>query len=495
VFTHKCPSTGSGRTDGAKVLEHLITDQAQVIPGYRITAPYHFQRQQIPVKILRPIDYGIDFYGDSLFAHARWVENHPTTVQRFVTATLRGWRYALDHPDEIADQIARTLPRADPLVSGDLRDFNRFQAEAIKELMLYGLIEIGHTNPHRWRRMHDLILKIGIVKKPLDMDAFIFDPEEQKQEQERRNQRHLRIFLYAIAGIVVVTMAWNLALQSALRQRTKSLHEAKLKLDQDNHALRRAEAQRKTAEATLRESEERLQRVLDGSNDGLWEWNMRTGEHQINPRWAEMLGYDFTEIEPYVNSWEQRVHPDDLPHCQVALQAHFAGATPRYESEHRVRAKNGEWRWILDRGKVTAWDAQGQPLRMAGTHTDITKRKLAEEALRASESRYQTLVDLLPQGVEEADLTGRITFTTPRWSICTAGRKVAPWGGSSGISPQMGSHARRNRTTCKESSVNNRRLLLSSDGIGCQMAGFWTSKSTGLIATTHKVSCRGFSPS
>ena len=146
---------------------------------------------------------------------------------------------------------------------------------------------------------------------------------------------------------------------------------------------------RKMAEDALRENKDRLQRVLDGTNDGFWDWNIVTGEQQINRRWAEMLGYDLAEIEPHVRSWENLVHPDDLSQCQAAVQAHFAGKTPRYQTEHRLRTKSGEWRWILSRGKITERDAQGRPLRMAGTHTDLTDRRQMEEALRVSLAEVQ----------------------------------------------------------------------------------------------------------
>jgi diguanylate cyclase (GGDEF)-like protein/PAS domain S-box-containing protein len=134
--------------------------------------------------------------------------------------------------------------------------------------------------------------------------------------------------------------------------------------------------------ATLRESEQRLQWVLEGSNDGFWDWNLATGHVLFSRRWVEMLGYSLEKIEPQISSWEKLVHPDDWPYCQAALQAHFAGETLLYQTEHRMRAKNGEWLWVLDRGKVMVRDAEGRPLRMAGTHTDITERKKMEEALQ-----------------------------------------------------------------------------------------------------------------
>jgi PAS domain S-box-containing protein len=138
------------------------------------------------------------------------------------------------------------------------------------------------------------------------------------------------------------------------------------------------------AQRALQASEQRLQRVLDGANDGFWDWNVATGEQQMNRRWAEMLGYTLDEIAPSVKSWEQRVHPDDLPACLAAVQAHFSGATPYYQSEHRLRTKDGGWCWILARGRVTARDAAGQPTWMAGTHTDISERRVIEAQLCVS---------------------------------------------------------------------------------------------------------------
>ncbi|WP_295408088.1 PAS domain-containing protein [uncultured Thiocystis sp.] len=141
---------------------------------------------------------------------------------------------------------------------------------------------------------------------------------------------------------------------------------------------------RMLAQLALRASEQRLQRVLDGTNDGFWDWDVVTGEVFFSRRWAEMLGYDLTEIKPDISGWETLVHPDDLPACLAAVQAHFSGATAQYQSEHRLRAKTGDWRWVLDRGMVTARDAENRPLWMAGTHADITERRQMEAALRVS---------------------------------------------------------------------------------------------------------------
>jgi PAS domain S-box-containing protein len=142
---------------------------------------------------------------------------------------------------------------------------------------------------------------------------------------------------------------------------------------------------RRTEEA-LGISEERLKLALEGTNDGLWDWNVPTGEVYFSPRWQTMLGYEPGEVEPHVSSWEKLVHPDDMDQVMRVLNNHLEGHTSYYEIEHRVRGKSGEWFWILDRGKVVERDPEGMPLRMVGTHTDITERKRGEETLRRSEA-------------------------------------------------------------------------------------------------------------
>jgi len=136
-------------------------------------------------------------------------------------------------------------------------------------------------------------------------------------------------------------------------------------------------------------AEQRLELALSGADLGLWDWHIPSGNVTFNARWAEMLGYRLGEIRPHVSSWEKLVHPDDQPIISNALQRHFRGETPFYETEHRVRHKDGHWVWVLDRGKVMERAEDGSPLRAVGTHLDITARKSAEVRLRESETMLQ----------------------------------------------------------------------------------------------------------
>jgi len=134
------------------------------------------------------------------------------------------------------------------------------------------------------------------------------------------------------------------------------------------------------AEQALRRSQERLALVIEGSNDGIWDWDVTTGQTYFSPRWKGMLGYDDDEIENTFSAWEQLLHPEDRDRAVAGIRAYFAGKTTSFELEHRLRHKDGTYRWILARGVVLR-DAEGNPLRMAGSHVDLTERKLAGERL------------------------------------------------------------------------------------------------------------------
>ena len=147
----------------------------------------------------------------------------------------------------------------------------------------------------------------------------------------------------------------------------------------------------KQAKEKLKINEERWKFAIQGSNDGLWDWNVETSEVYRSPRWYEMLGYETSEINNSVEEWLNRIHIDDIAQVNVELQAHFLNNNESYTTEHRVMCKDGSYKWILDRGKIIERDIEGKPLRIVGTTTDITKRKKAEEELLQSEGKLQAI--------------------------------------------------------------------------------------------------------
>ena len=149
-------------------------------------------------------------------------------------------------------------------------------------------------------------------------------------------------------------------------------------------------------EQALHETKERLSYVIDGSSDGFWDWDISTGRVKFSRSAASILGRDLDELEPNVSTWDRLIHPDDADGARAALDAHLRGESGQFAIEHRVRHKDGRWIWILDRGKVVERGADGKPMRMAGTYTDITERKQAQEALLASEAKFRELFHAVP---------------------------------------------------------------------------------------------------
>ncbi len=140
--------------------------------------------------------------------------------------------------------------------------------------------------------------------------------------------------------------------------------------------------ERKRAEEALRASELRLRCTLDVATDGLWDWNLSTKQAYYSPSWIRLLGLEDQEIPlNNINDWKSRIHPEDLPWVNQALNEHLEGKTASYLIEHRIRHRSGEWKWFAMRGKLVQWDEHGCPVRMMGTMTDITERKQSEGAL------------------------------------------------------------------------------------------------------------------
>ncbi|MFB2923873.1 PAS domain S-box protein, partial [Aerosakkonema funiforme] len=165
----------------------------------------------------------------------------------------------------------------------------------------------------------------------------------------------------------------------------------------------------KATELALQESNSRWQLAIESAGDGTWDWNLKTNEVRFSRQWKAMLGYAEDEIANALEGWESLVHPEDKARSYELVSKHLNGETSTYENEHRLRCKDGSYKWILARAQVTERDKEGQAVRLIGTHSDISDRKAAEVAQQE-----------LTRQLEEAQRIARIGS----WSFDLATQKI-----------------------------------------------------------------------
>lgn len=176
----------------------------------------------------------------------------------------------------------------------------------------------------------------------------------------------------------------------------------------------------------LENSRRRMENIIEGTNVGTWELNMETGETNRNERWAEILGYNLHELfQSEGNTWKDLVHPDDLVVELKRDEQLYNREIEYYDDEYRMKHKNGSWVWIQDRGKVISWTQDGKPLLISGTHSDITKRKQDEEALRDSEEKYRMIFENNPLGIIHYNYEGTIINCNENFSKIIGSARLA----------------------------------------------------------------------
>jgi PAS domain S-box-containing protein len=240
--------------------------------------------------------------------------------------------------------------------------------------------------------------------------------------------RHLQILLLAIAldfiGIWLV-LRQGLAPLKRLEEGTQALAAGRydVQLAPEGSAELRAVIESfnamahsvRVAREHLGQSEERLLLAIEGVNDGIWDWDVRTNTTYFSPKWKEMVGYEDQELANNYQTFESLLHPDDLMRVRAAIGDYLEGRAGTYSVEFRFRHKDGSWRWILARGEALR-DGEGKPYRMAGSHTDITERKRQESELAEQRRRLADIIEGTRAGTWEWHVqTGEVTFNA-RWA-------------------------------------------------------------------------------
>jgi len=178
----------------------------------------------------------------------------------------------------------------------------------------------------------------------------------------------------------------NRELEDRIQQRTRELLELNEQLDGEI-------GERERAQKLLSDSQQRLELALKGADLGLWDYDIAKNVAFVDQTWADIFGYSLDEVQPNLGWWRSVLHPEDRPGVIEAWNAHLEGRTEFYDAEHRVKAKSGEWNWVLSRGKVVDRDSDGHPLRVSGTAFNISDRKRAEEKLLQMSKVFMESID------------------------------------------------------------------------------------------------------
>jgi PAS domain S-box-containing protein len=237
------------------------------------------------------------------------------------------------------------------------------------------------------------------------MEARMVDPHH-PQGKDDLGLQHDMAELGNQSGDIESLRSLDRKAQEEIKRLKEQLQIERTRADE---ASKMAELER--VEGVQRVNEERLALALQGANDGLWDWNIETGEAYYSPRWKSMLGYEDHEIDNHIREWERLVDPDDHQRAWKMLEDYLAGETERYECEFRMLHKEGRYIDVLSRAFAVRRATDGKPIRVIGTHVDITARKQMEQALRESRRLLYTVVNSAPIVMFAMDQDGVFTLS------------------------------------------------------------------------------------
>lgn len=346
--------------ENIQLIEHswnnkdLIDGKVDAITGYSTAEPFQFRKMGQSINLIRPIDYGIDFYGDLLFTTREFADKHTAKVESFTQASLKGWAYAMSHPSEIADYIL-TLPgvKERGFTKADLMN----EAEEMHKLILPDLVEIGHMNPGRWQAMLDTYKQLGMAKKNDTIDGLLFAGLGYKKIM------YFDILLYSLGiggSLFIIALVWNWQLRKIVHKKTIDLQK----------------------EIIFRKgAEQRLELAIEAAGLGIWEWNLDNTGINYDPKWVKTLGYDPDKFLKEM-SWLDLVHPEDSDNVKENMRGLLDGKLPANSLAYRIRTKAGQWKWILSFSKILAFKKDGTAGNLIGAHLDIDFVKEKERELQ-----------------------------------------------------------------------------------------------------------------
>lgn len=343
-------------------MDALLAGKLDADFGYLIDDPFPNQQEGRKVNYIRPINYGVDFYGDTLFTSEQQVREHPEQVAAFRRAVVKGWQYALENPDEIITFILQHYPK---LMS---REHLQFEAQQTRELMRPDIVPIGYMNGERWQRMADAFVKFGMVNDTNNLPGFLYDPDPKPDYRWIRWVLGLLLVVIAVSAV----LGWfNARLQAKNAQ-----------LGQEIQA-------RAATEHLLFESQRSLQSLI-GNLQGMAyrcrydrDWTMEF----VSEGCEALTGYPVSHLQGEQRvSFSSLIQPDDKELVWDEVSAALRKRQP-FQLNYRVKHSTEGWRWVWEQGHCVEWAADGSPLMLEGLIMDITSQVDTQQELRRAKEQ------------------------------------------------------------------------------------------------------------
>jgi PAS domain S-box-containing protein len=338
-------------------LQSLISGEVDAISGYITDEPFHLRQQGFPFQMSSPRAVGIDFYGDTLFTSRARVAQDPEIVKKFRRASMRGWEYALQNPDELITYILEKWPE------NNSREALEYEAVQIQKLIRNDLVEIGYMNPGRWEHIAGVYADLGLATGQLDLDAFLYT--------EQQNFPWRKILPVAIPLFSLLMLSVFMA-----------FYQRKLRRVQSESYL------------TLNDLKQKISNLLENMpgmayqchNDGK-DWVLE----YVSDGARELTGYSQTEL---VGSsglvFGDLIHPEDADRVSETVQKATANKTT-FRVEYRIRHLDGSTRWVWEQGKQV--DSDKEDSLLEGFICDISDRKHSESEKELAVQRLQKVID------------------------------------------------------------------------------------------------------
>ncbi len=354
-------------------IDDLIAGKVDAFNSYLTNEPFVLKQRGVEFTVINPSHYGIDYYGDILFTTEREVAEHPERVRAFREASLRGWRYAMDHPDEVIDLLLNKYGVK------KTREHLRFEATTARSLILPDLVEIGHMNPGRWSGMASALKTTGMVDDDALLDGFIYDPDPRVGETRLRN---IVISMGLVIGAILIVVAYLIRIQ---------------------RRLRREIGLRRQIEEQLLSANDLLQRTGRLAKVGGFERNIPSNTTVFTEESARIR-----EVAPGVEiPFDQAMKcysPDERP-LRITENERAVRDGSSWEHESLLTLPSGRRAWVYTRGEAVFRD--GKVVKLIGAMQDITDRKMAELTLvrRTRElEMHNSILRQIHQGAELSDV-------------------------------------------------------------------------------------------